>query len=378
MRDQPQLAEEQMKLAEMDMRFMEAGSAVSADMMGQKSNVTSGRALEKRQTQGAVVTAPMFDNLRLGVQLTGEIELSNIEQFMSEPRMIRVLGPRGKPDFLEINKPVEAENGETRFFNDITAFQADFVVSEQDFSETIRLALFEQLMEMLGKMPEEFAAQLLDAVLELAPVPGIEELVRRIRKLTGQTDPDAEPTQEDLDAAAAKQKEQAEKAAIEKDGAIAEVDLKRAQAEKYRADAKKIMAEAGVAGLDDAAKAELDSQVRDMQERYDTATRSFTEEVQKIRLAASQKEMEIESRYNAAVKAAEITAGSNEKIAKYQADRDHEASKVKTAAEKEVGLAQTKHEDAVRGLETALADITKQLKAQEKALAKATKEPVAA
>ena len=52
------------------------------------------------------------------------------------------------------------------------------------------MAMFESLMNLCGQLPPEVSVQLLDMVVELSDVPGKEEMVRRIRKINGQTDPD--------------------------------------------------------------------------------------------------------------------------------------------------------------------------------------------
>lgn len=244
--DAPQLAEEQVKLAGLDVQFMESGSGVTDENLGKETNAQSGKAVLARQNQGSVVTAQPFDNLRLAFKQSGKIRLSLIEQYFTEPKIVRIEGPRGKqgkPDFIEINQPVMGPDGEVRFLNDITAFEADFEVSEQDFRESMRLAMFEQMLDMMGKLPPEVAIQLLDLVMEFFDVPGKEELVRRIRKLNGQTDPDHEPTPEELAAKKAQDDAAQEQQAMARQAMIAAVQEAQAKVAKLQAEAGKIEAD---------------------------------------------------------------------------------------------------------------------------------------
>lgn len=229
------LAEEHVMLANQDSEYIRQTSGVTGENLGLETNATSGKAILARQNQGTVVTTTLFDNLRLAFQLSGEIMLSLVEQFYTDEKIVRVVGDRGEQEFIPINQQ-NPETGET--INDITARQADFNVSEQDYRESLRMAMFDQLMDMLGKVSPEVALQLLDLVLEFSDLPGKDEMVRRVRKLTGQTDPDspeAEGEEEAREQAQAEeQRERAELMIRELTSKIAERD---ARTEKLRADA---------------------------------------------------------------------------------------------------------------------------------------------
>ena len=47
-----------------------------------------------------------------------------------------------------------------RYLNDITASMADFVVSEQDYSGTLRQVMFESLNQLAGRLPPEVAIRM--------------------------------------------------------------------------------------------------------------------------------------------------------------------------------------------------------------------------
>ena len=176
-------------------------SGITAENLGRQTNASSGVAITARQEQGSVSTTQMFDNLRFSVQLIGEMELSNIEQFYTEQKVVRITGVKGQAKFEEINTPDENGN----IINDVTKFQTDFVVSEQDYKSSLRQAMFESLFDITGRLAQmnpQVALNLLDLVIEMADLPNKQQLVDRIRSLNGQADPDAEETPE---AAQAKQ-----------------------------------------------------------------------------------------------------------------------------------------------------------------------------
>lgn len=232
-----QLAEEHLKLMDRDQQYIRNGGGVTSENLGRETNANSGKAIVARQEQGGVVTTEIFDNLRLAVQLAGEIELSLVEQFYTEEKVVRLVGDRGNASFVEIN----AEDPETgEILNDITAMQADFVVSEQDYRDSLRIAMFESLFEIVGRLAQmspDTALNLLDLVVEMADVPNRDELVARIRKLNGQRDPESEPTPEELQTEQEKAAEIQEQKDIAKARALAELDELRAKAGKLSAEA---------------------------------------------------------------------------------------------------------------------------------------------
>jgi hypothetical protein len=225
--NETRLAKEHVALMTQDEKYIQSASGVTDELMGRDTNAVSGKAIRARQEQGGVVTTAFFDNNRLAFKLSGEIILSMIEQLYTEEKKIRITGgENGKtPEFLEINK-YDPETDE--IIGDITASQADFVVSEQDYSATIREAMFESMTELVKTMQPEAAIQILDLVFELSDLPGKEKFVDRLRALTGQRGTDAEPTPEE--AAADKAKADAAAQAAEAQNQILQTQLAAEQA----------------------------------------------------------------------------------------------------------------------------------------------------
>jgi hypothetical protein len=222
--------------AHMDMmarsiQMIQTQSGVTDENMGRKTNATSGIAIERRQTQGSMATAGLFDNLRLAYLISGEKKLSLIEQFMSEKKQFRITNIRGNPEFVDINDGLPE--------NDITRSKADFVLSEGEWRASVRQAAAEQLLEVMKGLPPEVALVMLDIAVESMDLPMREELVRRIRAITGQSDPDQEePSEEDMARAAAAQKQD------QMNEALFMANLRKVVGEAMRAEAQAVQAEA--------------------------------------------------------------------------------------------------------------------------------------
>lgn len=242
------LAQGQFELMERDHMHIQSSSGVTDELLGRKTNAVSGKAIEARQAQGSVTTAEIFDNLRYAKQLHGQKTMSLCEQYMTEPRVIRLTGGKGQIEWLPINEPVEQPDGSVRFVNDITDEQADFVVSEQDYHATTRAAMFAELMAMAGKLPPEISMKLLPQILELSDIPNKDEFINELRQLLGVPKPDEQLSPEEQQAAQQQAAQQAEAeqqqqailgqmAAAELAEKKASVELKQAQAEKTRTEA---------------------------------------------------------------------------------------------------------------------------------------------
>jgi hypothetical protein len=223
-----QLAEEHIKLMMMDGQMIRDVGGVTDQNLGKDDKGLSGQAIGKLQDQGSIVTAALFDNMRLAIQLQSEIQLSLMEQFYTAAKVVRIVGENKPVEWLKINQWDEQA---AQFINDITKSKADFIVSEQDFKASIRQAMFESMMELISKLEPQVGLALLDMVIDFADVPNKEELVARIRKINGQIDPSRKPTPEEQQAA---QDKQQKAAAVEQ----MQMETVQAQLDKIKADAK--------------------------------------------------------------------------------------------------------------------------------------------
>lgn len=230
-----ELAPAHLDLMSRSILMIQQQSGVTDENLGRTTNATSGIAIGRRQEQGAMATAGIFDNLRFAAQVQGEKRLANIEQFMNEKKAFRITNMRGTPEYVVANDGLPE--------NDIVSTKADFVISEQDWRASIRQAQVDQLLEVLAKLAPvnpQLAIVMMDLIVESMDIPQRDELVRRIRQITGMRDPDAdEPTPDEL---ARAQQQAADKKRQDEltDATIAE---KQASAQAKAAQAQKVAAE---------------------------------------------------------------------------------------------------------------------------------------
>lgn len=225
-----ELYQGQVALMEENKELIYEVSGVTRENVGQNSGAISGRAILAKQQQGAVTTAALFDNFRLAIQLSGEKTLSNVEQFMTLPKKFRILGRSGTAEFMRINDPqLNPETGEVEFLNDVTASQADFVVDQQDYRETVRMAMAEQMFEMVGKLPPDLSLRLLDIAVDMTDMPFKADIANRIRSISGEVAPGKEGSPEAIAAKQAQDAERARVAQLEEDERRAGIGLKQAQ-----------------------------------------------------------------------------------------------------------------------------------------------------
>ena len=245
------LAREHVNLMEIDQKMIQDVSGVTDENLGHDSNATSGRAVNARQEQGSIVTTELFDNARLAMQLQGEKLLALTEQFYDHTKTIRILGDNGEPEFLHLNKPeINPETGDVRYINDITSTQADFIMDQQEYRATMRRAMFDMFSDLFKSMDPQITLQLLDLPFEYSDLPGREEIVARIRKINGQSDPSKKNDPEEVARAQDEAKKAQEQAAFDKRRMEAEISKIEAEVGKTNADTDKSKADSVVRNVE--------------------------------------------------------------------------------------------------------------------------------
>lgn len=236
-----QMASSQIALAEVAAAHIHDGSGVNREQLGRDTNAQSGRAIQAKQSEGALTTASLFDNYRLGFKLSGQKVLSLAEQYCTAPMQFRITEDTNSLEWMSINQPeFDEQTGTWVWKNDITAQQADFVVDAQDFRETMRLAMAEQIMETIGQLDPQIGLQLLDLAIDLTDLPGKDVIVARIRQLNGHEDPSAQNDPEAQAKKAAKEQAAAEQEQLNSREREANISKAEGQAKKMLADAESV------------------------------------------------------------------------------------------------------------------------------------------
>lgn len=230
-----ELSSAHLDLMSRSMMMIQTLSGVTDESMGRTTNATSGRAVLARQEQGSMTTAGIFDNLRFAVQIHGEKELSLIEQYFGEEKEFRITNMRGTPEYIKINDGLPE--------NDIVRTKADFIISDADWRATVRQAQTEELfalLQQLAPVAPQIALVMLDLIVEGMDIVSRDEIVKRIRQVTGQRDPDAEEmTPEEKQAEMEKQQAAQQQAELQQRDAMATIAGKEAKAQRDMMAARK-------------------------------------------------------------------------------------------------------------------------------------------
>jgi hypothetical protein len=225
-----------LELASRSIQMIQQVGGVTDELLGRATNAVSGVAVQARQDQGTVATNKLFDNLRLAFQLHGEKELSLIEQYMTDEKQFRITNQRGAPEYVTINSGLPED--------DITRTKADFIIDEAEWRASMRQAAVSELMEVAKTMPPEVVLAMLDLLVENMDIPNRDEIVKRIRNINGQTDPDQEePTPEDI----ARQQAQQQQQQYNDQMAMAQLQTEQAKAAEMGAKAQLATAKANQA-----------------------------------------------------------------------------------------------------------------------------------
>lgn len=238
------LAPAHLDLMSRSLQMIQSVSGITDENMGRATNATSGKAITARQDQGALATAMLFDNLRYARQVHGSKMLSLIEQYMTDTKQFRITNMAGRPEFVTVNNELPE--------NDIVRSKADFIISEDDWNASIRqskVSVLLELMRTMGPVAPEAILTTLDLILETMDIPMKDEIVKRVRAINGQADPDADPNNPDPETiarqqAAAKKSQMAEKMML-LEMALKEADVKEKtlRAEKAGVETVRILAE---------------------------------------------------------------------------------------------------------------------------------------
>jgi hypothetical protein len=237
----------QISMMELDARAIQKSGGVADENLGRQTNAVSGEAIKARQLQGSVVTTEPLDNLRFAVQVQGEKQLSLVEQFYSEAKVIRLTGAKGALKWVRINEPEMQADGSVRFLNDITASSADFVVSEQDYAGTLRQVMFDAMNQIAQKLPPELGLRFLRIAFEFSDLPNKDEIAEELRRVTGERDPNKEMTPDEALQAEEQMRMQAESMQLQRQTAFAALDEQQAKVRELNARAMELEARAEAA-----------------------------------------------------------------------------------------------------------------------------------
>jgi chemotaxis protein histidine kinase CheA len=235
------LAGQHVQMAEHDAAYIRQTSGVTGENRGMDSTAKSGIAIQSLQEQGTVITTPIIDNHALAHQIEGEIILSLCEQFLDKPMQFRITGDDiKKHEFVNVNDGRPETN--------INATQADFIVAQKDYRQTMRQALSEQALNVAGSIAQatgdpRMAVALIEMSVDLQDLPNKDQMTAQLRAAAGLPPKDETDDQREQREAMEAQAKKAQADLAQKQAELA-IRLDTAKAAEMEAAAKERTAEA--------------------------------------------------------------------------------------------------------------------------------------
>ena len=211
--------------------------------LGNKSNETSGRAIEARQRQGDRGTFAYVDNLNRAIRRLGMILVDVIPRIYDSERVVRLRAEDGSGDWITINETiVDRQTGQEVVVNDLSVGKFDVVVKSGPSYATQRLNAVDGLMNFVQAIPDS-ASAVMDLIAQNMDWPGSDQMAERLRKMLP---PEllSDEEKEDMGEQEPSLEEQAQAQAQQM---AAEVAQAQAQAEMAKAQALQAKAQADIA-----------------------------------------------------------------------------------------------------------------------------------
>lgn len=180
--------------------YLEAMNTAKQEMMmvsgqyeanfGQKSNETSGKAINERQRQGDTATYHFIDNLGIAIRYTGEIILDLIPKIYDTPRIIRILGEDGTESQVQLNPNAQQAYLEkkSRITNEVQSIFNPNVGRYEVMADvgpgyaTKRQEAWNALTQIIAHNPE-LVHVAGDLLFRNADFPGAEEIAERLERM---------------------------------------------------------------------------------------------------------------------------------------------------------------------------------------------------
>jgi hypothetical protein len=227
--------------------------------LGQRSNETSGVAIQARDRQSDTGTFVYIDNFNMAIQRTGQILLDLIPHIYDTERRIRIIGADGSESLVDINKP-KIQGGQETVQHDITVGAYDVTLDTGPSYATRRQEAQDGMKAFLQAFPEaapvigdlyakgqdwQYASEISERLQAVLP-PQIKQMIEKDKLAEN---PEAEPNPEQQAQQAQEQKAQQAQQMMEAAGmkkielevkeAMAKTEIAEQNARKAKADADK-------------------------------------------------------------------------------------------------------------------------------------------
>lgn len=197
----PQFPAAMLTAAQVDAEDIKATTGIYDASLGQRSNETSGKAIQARQREGDTATYDYADNIAKAIQWTGIIIDDLIPHIYDTEREIRILGADGAENYVKVNQdvfnpdatdPLTGKPGKWERLNDLSTGQYDVTVTVGPSYATQRMETLDAMMQLAGMGGPTALIAMYGAVKNM-DAPGMQEVEKALRKMLvnqGQLEPD--------------------------------------------------------------------------------------------------------------------------------------------------------------------------------------------
>lgn len=220
----PQLPQNLADLMAYALSSIRDASGVNLELAGLQEQDQSGVLAEHRKQSGMTILASLFDSLRRYRKRQGRIMLYFIQNYISDGRLIRIVGEEGAQYVPLIHQP-----GLTEY---------DVVVDDDPTSTNQKEKVWATLMQMMPFLADKLEPSDLAILFEYSPLP--QTIVDQWKEKIDQEQQQQAPLQQQMQQ-------------LQMELLQTKSQLQAAQAQQAQANAAKAAAEAGAAGGGDAA-----------------------------------------------------------------------------------------------------------------------------
>jgi hypothetical protein len=161
--------------------------------LGQRSNETSGIAIQRRQTEGDTANSHFQDNLMHSLVYTGRILVDLIPKIYDNQRVMRLnIEGQDKPQKVSLNTllidpqtnlPVMGKDGKPVYENDLSVGAFDIRVTVGKSFVTKRAEALQAMMEFAKTLPPQAQLLFLDMIVKNSDWPEADMMSKRLRTL---------------------------------------------------------------------------------------------------------------------------------------------------------------------------------------------------
>lgn len=157
---------------------------------GQRSNETSGKAINERQRQGDTATYHFIDNLGIGIRYTGKILIDLIPKIYDTPRILRILAEDGTESQVQLDpqaqqaymERVQQHTQEVEAIFNPNVGKYDVVADVGPGYATKRQEAFNAYTQIISQN-KELVNVVGDLLFKNADFPGADELAQRLERM---------------------------------------------------------------------------------------------------------------------------------------------------------------------------------------------------